>query len=428
MPSAISFSLDDMLYYFKRVCPFGKTPQLFVDDVISVDALHNAARYGWFDDAVQILERKPEYARALNKQGVTPLHQACRAGHLKIAKRLVEMNKELCFLEDIYGRTALHVAAMEGRLDVVQLLLNACPESVTEVTATGHTCLHTAVVYNKFKVIQYLLKWLGESPHYDYASQIINAKDIGGNTALHLATSRKQLQTLKLFLTSNTRISHLVDVNAMNSGGITALDIVDVLPYCGKIDMEIDKLLRQARAKRARDIASHDACFICVKEFHQPSPKNTLKDIIKLKREFANCVLLLTATMIATITYVALLSPLVRTSKAGYLHNNDANGTLQLIKGNSIATSSFIFFNSTGFVASVAMLIFLLREFPLKPWPQITVSTLFSSYMCRVMVISPNEAWPLLLLAIPFLLLAAAGKIYGFARERPCESSCYVIV
>ncbi|XP_028093358.1 serine/threonine-protein kinase TNNI3K-like [Camellia sinensis] len=261
---------------------------------------------------------------------------------------------------------------MKGKVEIVKLLVDACPESVKEATAMGETCLHLAVVYNKVKVFQYLVKWLEERIDN---GDLINRKGRGGNTVLHLATSRKQLQTLKILL-DNQSLNKMVEVNAKNSGGFTPLDILDVLPYSRKIDMEISKILRQAGAMGARDIA--DQSFNCGDDnYSQPPPHmSTIMSILKFRRETYNAVLLVTATLLTTITFL-------------------------------------------GFTSSGALVIFLLHEFPLKPWPQISVLAMFGAYMCSIMAVSPNEAWAMLWLAIPFLLLAAGGKFCGLGRQRP---------
>ncbi|KAA8533927.1 hypothetical protein F0562_031444 [Nyssa sinensis] len=387
----------------------------------SGNRLLTAAELGNCDAVEEKLAREPGCAEEVNADGLTPLHLACREGHVGIVRKLISSSAKLCFKTDKVGGTPLHTAAMNGRVDVIKVLLQACPESVKEVTATGETCLHTAVVYHKGKVVQFLVKWLAERTDYNY---LVNGKDYGGNTVLHIATSRKQLQTLKVLLTYNPSISSVVDVNAMNSGGFTALDILDVLPYCGKTDMEIDKLLRRAGALRARDMIHHDAVYACRRGCHQPSNIDTIKAIIKPRREYACGVLLVIATMLATVTFRAAFSPPGGNFKEGYVYNYHGDGTLQLKRSESIITSSFLLFNSTGFVASVAIIIFLLHEFPMKPWPQISISTLFGSYMCLIMAISPSKALALLLIALPFLLLAALGKIYGFAGQRSSVSSC----
>ncbi|XP_059627052.1 ankyrin repeat-containing protein At2g01680-like [Cornus florida] len=352
-----------------------------------------------------------------NENGLTALHVACGEGDVEVVRRLIHTSSIPCFSTDKCGGTPLHTAAMNGRLDVVKALLDACPESVKEVTATGRTCLHVAVMYNKGTVVCYIVKWLHTRKDYAY---LIDEKDFVGNTVLHLATSRKQLQTLKVLLTYDPTIRSLVDVNTLNSGSFTALDILDVLPYEGKIDMEIDKILRRAGALRARDLAkhdtNHDAVYNSIKDqFHKYS-HNTIKNIIEPPRESTNA-LLLVATMVATITFAALHVLPTSLLKQGYAYNYDVNGFPQLKNQDSIIIGSFILLNSTGFVASVALIIFLLYEFPLKPWPQISISTLFGSYMCSIMAISPGETMALFFLVIPIFILAAAGKFYGFTRQ-----------
>ncbi|XP_059627053.1 uncharacterized protein LOC132269834 [Cornus florida] len=128
----------------------------------------------------------------------------------------------------------------------------------------------------------------------------------------------------------------------------------------------------EAGALTAKDLTKHDTKDDAVVDFrkgcfHKPS-HDTTNAIFKPGREYAYCVLLLMATLVATITYQAAFSPLGRgTLKEGYAYDYDTNGFLQLRKPDSIITRSFLLLNSTGFVASVAMIIFLLHEFPLKP-------------------------------------------------------------
>ncbi|XP_057474289.1 ankyrin repeat-containing protein BDA1-like isoform X1 [Actinidia eriantha] len=358
-----------------------------------------------------------------NKDGFTPLHLACWQGHLEAVERLIKANKtNFFFVKDKYGQTPLHIAAMKGRVEVVKMLVESCHGLVKEVSATGETCLHTAVVYNKGKVIQYLTKWLGERTDDNGYLDLINGKDRSGNTVLHLATSRKQLQIIKLLLAGNQSLNQLVEVNAKNSGGFTPLDILDVLPYSGKIDMEIDKVLRRAGALRARDLTNqriinnHYGNYDCTRNCYNPSYISAMKSIVKMARQDAcNGALLMIATLLATITYQAGFSCLgsaISLNSRGY----NPNRGVQVKKHDSSLTHLFILFNSAGFISSVGVILFLLHEFPLKPWPQITVSTMFCAYMCLIMAVSPNEALALLLLTIPFLLLA----LYGLGCRKSC--------
>ncbi|XP_059625300.1 uncharacterized protein LOC132268475 [Cornus florida] len=226
-----------------------------------------------------------------------------------------------------------------------------------------------------------------------------------------------QLSKNLMFSRYDPKTGRFVYVNSKSSGEMLTPDSQHVLPNCGNEEVEIEKMLQQAGALRAKELfihdSGHDAVCHCREGSHKPS-----QNVITGQREFLCCVLLLMAALVAKITYQAAFSFSVGALKEGYAYNYAANGILQLKKRDSIANRSFMLFNSSGFVASVAVIISLLHEFPLKPWPQISASTLFGSYMCLVMATSPRDAFVLLFLAIPLITLAAAGKLYGFARER----------
>ncbi|KAF5959018.1 hypothetical protein HYC85_000227 [Camellia sinensis] len=103
-------------------------------------------------------------------------------------------------------------------------------------------------------------------------------------------------------------------------------------------------------------------------------------------------VLLLIATLIATITFQVPFHLLGSTSKEGYIQD-------------SITRRWFVLFSSMVFISSAGVIIFLLHEFPLKPWPHISISALFGSYMLSLKAVSPNEAPALFFVSIPILLV-----------------------
>ncbi|CAK9188032.1 unnamed protein product [Ilex paraguariensis] len=361
-----------------------------------------------------------ECEEELNDYGNTPLHVAASNGDLEILISLIARNANECLRRDKHGGTPLHAAARRGRVEALKVILEACPKTVKMVTVPGENCLHTAVLYNQVGAVRFLVEWLERNREY---AHLINGKDYDGKTPLHLAISRKQIQTLKVLLTRNQSTSELVDVNATSCGGFTALDILDVLEYSQSVDVEVYNILHQAGALRARDLANRDTNQYAAQDDKRKGLKTTDKSSIVPSIRVANHhMLLLMATMVTTITYQAALHSPDGTFKAHYSYNYTSNGSnLQLKKQESIITQSFLLFNSIGFVGSLAVVIFLLHGFPLKPWPQITVSMLFGSYMCCIMSISPNEAWFLLFFAIPFLLLAAAGKLIGLGRQKAFE-------
>ena len=90
-----------------------------------------------------------------------------------------------------------------------------------DVNATdidGGTALHIAAYYNNFDLLKYLI---------DHGADV-NATDIDGRTALHIATKNKKnnLHSLKYL------IDHGADVNAADRNGKTAFH------YCGSYRLE----------------------------------------------------------------------------------------------------------------------------------------------------------------------------------------------
>ncbi|CAL5361944.1 unnamed protein product [Camellia sinensis] len=115
-------------------------------------------------------------------------------------------------------------------------------------------------------------------------------------------------------------------------------------------------------------------------------------------------VLLLIATLFATITFQVPFHLLGSTSKDGYIHDSIMSRLLMLL-------------NSMVFITSVGIIIFLLHEFSLKPWPHISISALFGSYMLSLKAVSPNEGPALFFISIPILLVGICRKLYGFSSK-----------
>ncbi|GMP23830.1 hypothetical protein CsSME_00001295 [Camellia sinensis var. sinensis] len=365
--------------------------------------LQAASKLGHIVIVREMVPRKPEFAREFNKDGYGCLHLASSMGHREVVQYLIKCNigKDLCLFNDKFGMTPLHSAAVNRRLEVMRAsLLDAWPESVMVETERREAALHIAVLYNQMSE----------------AEELINAKDSGGNTVLHLATSRKQFQTLETLLVGNPTIKASVEVNTVNSRGFTALDSFDVqLPSGKEMDMEIDKILRKAGALQARHLTTpnlglpngRDEVLIDIKNIFnkQPSHDPFIKFSKNLKQppiDDAYNIMLLAAVVIATMTFYTALCRL---------------DTLQ--QNIIIPTGLFIFFNSAGFFTSIAMIIYLTDEQPMKLWLLISLSSLLGSYTCLITKISSNVPLNLLCLASPALLLAAARVFAIF-----CSSSC----
>ncbi|XP_057497883.1 uncharacterized protein LOC130782559 [Actinidia eriantha] len=139
------------------------------------------------------------------------------------------------------------------------------------------------------------------------------------------------------------------------------------IPY---VDMETEATRDQDSTNKRVD-----------KNYHSRLSK-ALSDV---KIEKSRSALLIVATLLAALTYWV---------------------QFQINKQDSTMLRYLVFFNSMVFIVSVGTTLFLLQDLPFKPWPQITMLGLFVSYMLAVKEVSPNEAMPLFLISIVFLLLA----------------------
>ncbi|MCE3050069.1 hypothetical protein HAX54_046429 [Datura stramonium] len=170
--------------------------------------LHIACLSGHLEFAKEIIHLRPEFVRELNQDGFSPLHIASANGDTEIVKELLNVDSNLCLLKGKDRRIPLHCAITKGRKHVMRELLVASPDSAEEVTARGETCLHLAVKNYQFEAFQLLLEKLKEFNKYD----LLNKKDILGNTVLHLAASTKQYEASISTIFIMPLLSHHVDI------------------------------------------------------------------------------------------------------------------------------------------------------------------------------------------------------------------------
>ncbi|KAG1353968.1 Ankyrin repeat [Cocos nucifera] len=154
----------------------------------SNNILHTPALLGHTDFASEILRRRPKLAQDLNEQGFSPLHLASANDHLLVVKELLKVGSDLCLIRDKDGFMPIHTAVIKGKICIVKELIDACPETAKAKTCQGETIAHLAVRSNHFKMVEFLVDKLGSN------EELLNSKDEKGNTILHLAVARKQLE------------------------------------------------------------------------------------------------------------------------------------------------------------------------------------------------------------------------------------------
>ncbi|KAJ9686355.1 hypothetical protein PVL29_015317 [Vitis rotundifolia] len=147
--------------------------------------------------ALKIVHQRDEHGR-------TPLHYAASIGYLEGVQTLLARDQSNFdrYHRDDEGFLPIHVASMGGYVDIVKELLQVSSDSIELLSKHGENILHVAAEYGKDNV------------------NLINEKDKGGNTPLHLATMHAHPKVVN-YLTWDKR----VDVNLVNNEGQTAFDI-----------------------------------------------------------------------------------------------------------------------------------------------------------------------------------------------------------
>ncbi|KAJ4721327.1 Ankyrin repeat family protein [Melia azedarach] len=212
-----------------------------IDRLPIVDTpLHIAAAAGNTRFAMEIVTLKPSFARKLNPQGLSPIHLALQNGHDPTVKAMIADDTELVRVKAKGRITPLHYAAEIDNFNLLAEFLNVCPSSVEDLTVKRETAVHIAVKNKKRKAFKVLKGWLLRNKR-----EILKWTDEDGNNALHIATSTNQLQVMEMLIEN-------VDINAMNSANLTAMDIY--LLQENSLNQKIGNVLRRAKAKTASEI------------------------------------------------------------------------------------------------------------------------------------------------------------------------------
>ncbi|KAH7672035.1 26S proteasome regulatory complex subunit PSMD10 protein [Dioscorea alata] len=304
--------------------------------------LHIAASLGHTDLAKEIIIRNPDLASDFNPRGLSALHLASAHGHLEIVKLLIsKVGSHLCFLKDKDGRLAMHIAATKGRIDILEELIKICPESARALTYQHESILHIAVQSNSFETVEFLVKKLEVD---DDINELFNLKDDKGNTILHHAVARRQLQSVKLLLSKG----EVTEVNAMNHKGLTALDVLLDSPR-EHGDLTLGEVIHAAGGKIARKMDPQQISLQTNTSRNESSGTNPpsrswvrslfggrhctrlqrrrTKNQAEVEDNYTPGTLMVVATLIATITFQSGLNP-----PGGFIQDNGPRKKKMMMK------------------------------------------------------------------------------------------------
>ncbi|XP_062087552.1 ankyrin repeat-containing protein ITN1-like isoform X2 [Humulus lupulus] len=208
--------------------------------------IHAAASAGHTDVVMELISNNShEFAQTMDEKGNTPLHCASVKGHKDITGWLLKLDSKLALKYNKDGYTPLHLAIINYKVLVLQGYVNMASASFVYRTREEETIFHLAVKYGRTDALKYLISVCN-------GMDLFNIPDRSGNNILHLAVSGGHYQMAELLIKKTK-----VDINGLNSTGLTAFDILDQ----AKDRVENQRLVamfREVGAKRSTELL----CFL----------------------------------------------------------------------------------------------------------------------------------------------------------------------
>ncbi|KAJ8760677.1 hypothetical protein K2173_017667 [Erythroxylum novogranatense] len=411
--------------------------------------LHIAARRGHAQFAMEIMWLKPSFARKLNREGYSPLHLALQYNHTQTVRRFIDVDSYLVRIRGGNGLTPLHHTAKLGMLDLLAEFLVACPRSIEDLTVHKETALHIAAKNDRSEAVEVLVGWLEHAGR----NNILDWTDDEGNTLLHIASQRNQLNVVNMLtdaadwpLPIRMLLKPKADLNVKNCDGST---VVQILLRQGQLDKNklgaIRGLAKVSEVPSFSEITSYSDYLRRRITGLEKWAVGTYREKVLMSNETRNAVLVV-AILIATATYQAVLNPPGGFSQASPT-SFTSNGTLPTRDSTSNANNStdsiylagnllytdptstrdlvfwtlFVAFNTIAFLMSLIKIMTLLPRGPYIFLP--LVLPLICCYGIFIIYISPNQyLLPLLLglFIIPacFFLTKWTIDIRLFRRRR----------
>ena len=225
--------------------------------------------------------------------GASLLHLAVLKGNTKAATKLIVKCHQLVLACDRDSRTPLHYSCDIGSVQLTNLLLNSCKgrelsELVTKKNSFGRTCLHEAIFANHNNVAK-LACGEGLQIHY-----ILDVKDNNGNTALHLAAQRLNMEGFVMLLNKGCNEYEKDNEgktvrHTLEGMGKPALPLLQVLNK-HIAEMQKEKRTKIYEAELAKWSSNSDTKGECIAAFVGKSKKFTVSSALETDEVAEKCV------------------------------------------------------------------------------------------------------------------------------------------
>ena len=142
-----------------------------------------------------------------DNNGATCLHKASISGHLDCMEMIIKVDKSLVNEKDNFGRSPLFYASHFSKFDAIKLLIQN-GSSILEKDKFGASFIHVIAFHNRVKILSKIMQMLDENTK----QQLLSDKDKKGNTILHLACKKNNLQFVQ-FLLENSK--NVIEINSI---------------------------------------------------------------------------------------------------------------------------------------------------------------------------------------------------------------------
>uniref|UniRef100_A0A7N2QX56 PGG domain-containing protein n=1 Tax=Quercus lobata TaxID=97700 RepID=A0A7N2QX56_QUELO len=291
-----------------------------IDQLPFVDTpLDIAASAGHIPMAMELMRLIPSFSWKPNPDGFSPIHLDLLNGQTQMVLWLLKIDGDLEHVQGREGMTPLHYAATTDiHLELLDEFLKVCPQSIKDVTIQNENALHIALKYDKLEAFLHLVRRLQKNWSQNtimWESNVLKWKDEEANTALHIAVSKNQPKAVRKLLYSgvdkNTKEPITVyQTCPKNLKGNTA---GDMLGQQNQIEnRKIKVMLRHAGALPASSLPKviYYARYLwSLFSYIEKIRMHCIGEWTEISDDRCN-MLLVVATLLLTVTYQGVLSPL----------------------------------------------------------------------------------------------------------------------